>query len=255
MRIPALLTATLLAGSMLFAQDDPKPPIPPDAKASIIPVTTLTGDSFNRLVRLLRVFDVPIQADDQLRTILVYSSPEVVEQVRAVVAELDKPGSQAAIGRNVEMSLTFLRCPATPTANAPALPAELEPVARELRNAMLCRNVEFWSTVPLRLQEGKPTETSLRLPHPDYADMAQTAALAQINMSPTSVGTRDEGRYVRFNAANVSLRVPDSPDNKFQWIDVGLRTSGDFFESQNTVLGKLSAEIDIFIVISLKILE
>ena len=52
----------------------------------------------------------PFSADKNLRTIVVYAPKDVVEQMRKVVAELDRPGSEAAIGRNIEMTMTFLKC-------------------------------------------------------------------------------------------------------------------------------------------------
>ena len=80
----------------------------PAREAVIIPVKTLTGDSFDRLVRLLSVFHADYSADKNLRTIIVYAPKDVVEQMRKVVNELDRPGSEAAIGRNIDMTMTFL---------------------------------------------------------------------------------------------------------------------------------------------------
>src|SRR5689334_13566863 len=96
------IMATLVMAGMLHAQDRPAETKPAEIKAGepresvIIPVTTLTGDSFTRLVRMLTVFGVQISADDKLRTILVYAPKDVVAQIQKVVAELDRPGSEAA---------------------------------------------------------------------------------------------------------------------------------------------------------------
>src|SRR5262245_10009316 len=79
-------------------------------EAVMIPVKTLSGDAFNRLAKMLNVFNVKIAADDKLRVILVYASPETVAEIRKVVEQLDRPGSEAAVGRNIEMTLSFLRC-------------------------------------------------------------------------------------------------------------------------------------------------
>ena len=100
----------LLAAGLLQAQDKPAEVKPEPREAVIIPVKTLTGDSFDRLVKLLGVFNAQYSADKNLRTILVYAPKDVVEQMRKVVAELDRPGSEAAIGRNIDMTMTFLKC-------------------------------------------------------------------------------------------------------------------------------------------------
>ena len=105
MRLPIVLTTIMLAASLLPGQEKPE-----SLEAVVIPVKTLSGDSFNRLAKLLGVFGAKFTADDKLRTIVVYASKDVVTQMRHVVEQLDQPGSEAAIGRNIEMTLAFLRC-------------------------------------------------------------------------------------------------------------------------------------------------
>src|SRR3954447_1164195 len=106
----------LLTAFAVHAQENPATPPPAtqgQSEAVIIPVRTLTGDAFDRLVRLLQVFSGPgvkYSADSQMRTIVVYAPKDVVTQMRRVIEDLDKPGSEAALGRNIEMTLTFLRC-------------------------------------------------------------------------------------------------------------------------------------------------
>src|ERR1041385_4190496 len=160
------MTTILLAAGLLQAQDKPAEPAKPQEprEAVIIPVKTLTGDSFDRMVRLLGVFPGDLRADKNLRTIVVYAPKDVVEQMRKVVNELDRPGSEAAIGRNIDMTMTFLKCSTKPAAGAPSLPADLEAVAKQLRAATQYKNIELWDVVPLRLQEGKDTDDSQRLP-------------------------------------------------------------------------------------------
>src|SRR5438045_7481116 len=119
----------LLAASFLQAQEKPAEAVKQEPReAVIIPVKTLTGDSFDRLVKLLAVFGAEYRADNQLRTIIVYAPKDVVDKMRKVVAELDRPGSEAPIGRNIEMTMTFLKCSTKPASGASTLPADLEPV-------------------------------------------------------------------------------------------------------------------------------
>ncbi|MCL4402693.1 MAG: hypothetical protein M1436_08540, partial [Acidobacteria bacterium] len=127
------LMIVLLAASVLFGQEKEKPS--GSMEAAIIPVKTLSGDSFDRLAKMLGVFNVRYTADNKLRTILVYAPKDVVAQMRHVVEQLDQPGSEAAIGRNIEMTLAFLRCSTKPQPNERPLPPDLEPVAKQLRAA------------------------------------------------------------------------------------------------------------------------
>lgn len=262
----------IMFGGLLTAQDKPKEKTPESTKdyeAAIIPVKTLTGDSFNRLSQMLRVFQVQYSSDEKLRTIVVYAPKNVTDQIRRVVAELDKPGSEAAIGRNIEMNMTFLRCwPKSPGAIQP-LPPEMEAVAKQLRSATQYKDFEIWDSFPLRLQEGKDTEQSIRLPMTGNPEFAGALATAQIRIRPEAVTTKDTGRFVRFDRLNIGFRIPyvtgRVPSNssalvstQFQFMEVGLNTAGEYKEGQKSVLGKLSgveSDSAIFVVITLKVLE
>jgi hypothetical protein len=266
--------AMVLTAGLLAAQD--KPPAAADAtgdkqenyEAAIIPVKTLTGDSFDRLSKLLGVFNVRFVADEKLRTIVVYAPKDVVEKMRKVVEQLDQPGSEAAIGRNIDMTLTFLRCSTKAPAQASALPADLEPVARQLRAATQCKDIELWDSLPLRLQEGKDTTESLRLPiipADETKGVILPQARGQLKIHPEGVTRKDQGRYVRFSTVQINFQIPYATGSfpgggpvQYSYMDVGLTTSGDFMEGQKTVLGKVSgmdSETSIFVVISLKVLD
>lgn len=264
------IVIVMFAAGVLAAQDKPPAaaeataPAQQNSEAAIILVKTLTGDSFDRLSKMLAVFNVRYVADEKLHTILVYAPKDVIAQMRKVVEQLDQPGSEAAIGRNIDMTLAFLRCSTKVPAQPSALPADLEPVARQLRAATQCKNVELWDTLPLRLQEGKDTTESLRLPNirPDDFKGIPPVAVGQLNIHPEAVTRKDRGRYVRFSSVKINFRIPYAtgtpPAVQYSYVDVGLTTSGDFMEGQKTVLGKVSGvddETSIFVVISLNVLD
>jgi len=259
----------LLAAGLLQAQDKPAEVKPAPLEAVIIPVKTLTGDSFDRLVKLLGVFNAHYSADSQLRTIVVYAPKDVVEQMRKVIAELDRPGSEAAIGRNIEMTMSFLRCSSKVDTAAAALPADLEPVAKQLRAATQYKNIELWDVVPLRLQEGKDSDETLRLP--SGGSPPGTFARANIKVRPDAVTRKDQGRFVRFGILRIGFTVPIVSGSirqangepmpcpiQYSYQDFGINTAGDFMEGQKTVLGKVSGmdeDTAIFVVIALKVLD
>lgn len=247
------MMAILLAAGLLQAQDKAAEVKQEPREAVIIPVKTLTGDSFNRLVRLLGVFQAQMNADEKLRTIVVYAPKDVVEQMRKVVNELDRPGSEAAIGRNIEMTMTFLKCSVKAAAGgSAALPVDLEAVAKQLRAATQYKNIEVWDVVPLHLQEGKGTEQSLRLPGSPPGPAFPP--IVQLSMRPESIGRKDQGRYVRFDSIRIGFRIPTGGNA----MESNLTTAGDFMEGQKTVLGKVSGleeDSAIFVVIALKILD
>ncbi len=255
MRLPIIFAAAVFAVG-LSAQE--KPDVP---EAVVIPVKTLSGDSFGRLASLLGVFGAKFRADDRLRTIVIYAPGDVVAQMRKVIEQLDRPGSEAAIGHNIEMTLAYLRCSTTAQPDAPPLPPDLEAAARQLRAVTQYKNIQLWDIVPVHVQEGRDTDQSFRLPFV-LPDLPNISATAQVRIVPEAVITRDGARYVRFRQIKIGFKIPQNmastPNLSLNYIDVGLSTAGDFKEGQKTVLGKISGidnESAIFVVISLKILD
>jgi hypothetical protein len=265
----------LFAATLLIAQEKPAPDKAAETQskdapvAEIIPVKTLTGDSFERLMKLLTVFNARYYGDSQLRTIVVYAPKDIVAQMRRVVEQLDRPGSEAAIGQNIDITLTLLRCSLKPPATATAaLPADMEAVARQLRAATQYKDIQLWDVVPMRLQEGKEASENLRLPGTAVAGQFATAMIV---IRPEAAYRKDDGRYVRFARFDIDFHIPvptgqaqparqDQPlfPTPFTMTNVGVRTSGDFKEGQKTVVGKVSGTADedaIFVVITLKVLD
>src|ERR1700759_4572832 len=203
----------LLAATFLTAQDKPAPEKAAEAQsndssvAEIIQVKTLTGDSFDRLMKLLSVFNnARYNGDSQLRTIVVYAPKDKVAQMRRVIEQLDRPGSEAAVGKNIDMTLTLLRCSTKAATEETPLPKDMEAVARQLRAATQYKEIQLWEVVPLRLQEGKETTENLRLP--GGAPAAAPPAMGTFVIYPEAVYRKDAGRYVRFSRMNLGFRLP-----------------------------------------------
>jgi len=265
MRISTIIFIASLGVSVAYGQPPAAAAKPAETKtqqpedqsqyeAEVIHVKTLYGDSFDRLVNMLSVFNVRVRSDQQMRTIVVFAPKNVVDQMRKVVAELDTPGSEAAIGRNIEMTMTFLRCSTRAPAAMTALPDDMEPVARQLRLATQCKDVRVWDVVPLRLQEGKETTEDIQMPILDPTPGIRKTLL-HMRIRPDSATRKGAIWSVSLREMSLTFAVYDIQEH-FQ--NFGLNTSGDFPEGQKTVLGKISeTENDgpIFVVVSLKVLD
>jgi hypothetical protein len=259
MRLNTILIVTALTASVIWGQNptaDTTPQQTPNHEgyvAQVIHVKTLTGDSFSRLTNmLLNVFKTGITGDANLRTIVVYGPKDVVTQVEKVVAELDTPGSEAAIGRNVEMTMTLLQC-STKEGTGAKLPSDIEPVAKQLRAATQYKDIRVWDVIPLRLQEGKQSTEEMTLP-----TGTERPATFSIEITPEAATRKGEIWSVRFSRFNLDFAIPMVVGGNTNFQHVGLRTAGDFQEGQKTVLGKVSgldSDSAIFVVISLKVLE
>jgi hypothetical protein len=257
MRLNTILVVAALAASTLWGQNaaDSKTQQPSTEGyvAQVIHVKTLTGDSFSRLTNMLsNAFKGGITGDSSLRTILVYGPKDMVAQVEKVVAELDTPGSEAAIGRNVEMTMTLLRC-STKEGTGAKLPADIEPVAKQLRAATQYKEIQVWDVIPLRLQEGKQTTENINL-----TTGSERPATLEIRLTPQATSRKGQSWVVRFSLLNLNFLIPVMAGKDYTFQRVGLETAGEFVEGQKTVLGKVSgmdSDSAIFVVISLKVLE
>jgi len=257
----ALLLA-MVAG-LVGAQEKAQAPKPDKSsyETAIIPVKTLTGDSFQRLAGMLNIFGEKYAADEKLRTIVVYAPREVIAHMRKVVEAMDRPGSEAAIGRNIQMTMTLLRCSSKPAESSGALPADMESVAKQLRSVSLCKDVQLWDVVPLHLTEGKPTENHSRLPG-NMWNMPSAFASLTTRVAVETVRLKPDGRYVKFDQIRVNIRAPyltsKEPSVQWQYQEHFITTAGEFKEGQKSVVGKMAGAEEnsaIFIVIELKVLD
>lgn len=257
-----LLTTLVLMATLLTAQEKTPPPAQDKSnyETAIIPVKTLTGDSFHRLAGMLNIFGVKYAADDKLRTIVVYAPKDVIAHMRKVIEAMDKVGSEAAIGRNIQMTMTLLRCTSKPAENSKPLPADMEAVATQLRSVALCKDVQLWDIVPLRLTEGKRTEQNSRLPGNMWNIPAAFATMTARVFADT-VKPKADGRYVKFEELRINLRVPyltSKEPLQYQFQEFGITTAGEFKEGQKSVIGKTSGgdeDTAVFVVIELKVLD
>lgn len=255
------IAALVLVATSLTAQEKAPPANKADYETAIIPVKTLTGDSFQRLANMLRIFDAKYQADEKLRTIVVYAPKDVIAHMRKVIESLDRPGSEAAIGRNIQMTMTLLRCSATQGDGAKPVPADMEPVARQLRAASLCKDVQVWDVIPLHLTEGKRTEHQTRLPG-NMWNMPNAFASLSSRIWAETVKPKADGRYVKFEEVRLNLRIPflvsKEPNPQWQYQENGITTAGEFKEGQKSVIGKTAGsegDSAVFFVIELKVLD
>ena len=200
-----------MAATLAFAQDKPDNKKAPEAasqpmEAEVIQVKTLTGDSFTRLMKLLEVFHAHVQGDSQLRTIVVYAPKDVAAQMRRVVEQLDRPGSEAAVGKNIDMTLTLLRC--FYEAGVDRGPASEGDGGRRTRSCARPLSTKIFScgtSYRCDFQEGKETTESLRMPG-DPA--ASSLSKGDFSIYPEAVYRKDAVRYVRFSRVNLSFLIP-----------------------------------------------
>jgi hypothetical protein len=264
MRLAILIMTLMPAVNALPGQEKTAEARQEDREAAVFHVKHLSGDAFNRLPKLLMAFGAQFQSDDQLRTIVAYAPKHVLNEMRRVIEELDRPDSPILLGRNIQMTVAFLLCSQQPQPATGPLPGELEPVAKQLRAGGLCKELRLWDLLPLHLQEGKVTRLTLDLPslRPGYPG---ALVRAHVMLQPEFVAQRDSGRYLRVRTLDFTVNFPDPRsvvgEEKRPAAYLGpltLSTSGEFKEGQKAVLGKLTTLDDltgVFAVIWFRVLD
>lgn len=274
MLVPVFLVGAMLGRAQSAApkaEPNPKEEAAPGFAASapkvavIIPVKNLTGDAFERLSQLLKAFGAEFKADSQLRVILVYAPKEVADQMRRVVEELDRPGSLAAAGRNLEIALQLVRCGTGAANSEMPLPPDLEPVAKQLRATMGCKSVELWENIPVRLQEGMSHQARFRLYSKPQGIEEKLGAFpsVELTMWVEAVVNRPDGRYVRLRELLATFTIPlireheDGRNRLERYERYNLRTAAELKEGQRTVLGKVGLDngSSVFLVLTPKVVD
>lgn len=247
----------LLLTGALPAQVTPgeKPAGPPP----VLRVFQIKNADVNRLAAIIDVFGARVRPDPGLRVISVSGTPEQVKAIEDAIQRYDVPPPSQ---KNVE--LTFHLLQATPGA-APAadkLPAELEPVVKQLRATFAYQGYRVGDTILLRVRDG------------DRADASSTAAFSgqtagtpnstvQLRANRVTIGVTDKVAVIRIDNLNVGLRVPfcttrgGAECTGWQYSDVGISTSVDIREGQKVVIGKTASGSDsaIIAVVTAKVVD
>ena len=181
---------------------------------------------------------VSVRPNEQFRTISTFGPASVVEEIGECIKRYDTP-KPAATSRDIEIVATMMLLSPKGTAGE-AVPADLEPVVKQLKAIFGFTDFRILETAILRNREGMKGETSGNASSPGGGQPPLYYELRYFN-SVVSKGER--GTVIRLDDVRFNMRAPlPQSGGGSGFINVGFNTSLDIREGQKVVVGK--AKID-----------
>ena len=232
------LAAALLFAALGFAQQ-------PEIKTKVIEVKNVRSDELRRITQAF----VPggrggVDATPDGKYLIVTGPPESIEAVEAAAKQFDVPPK--------DIELTFNIISASPQPNSEKLPADLDPVMKQLHSAFVYQGYRLLETTIMRIREGSGGEVSGQLP----GKLPNEATIYQIQCRSTriSAGTPN---VIRLDNLKIGGKFPiTNAKGDITYVDTGINTSVDMKEGQKVVVGKSTMnESAAFLVVSARVLD
>ncbi len=234
--VSALLAAGLLAAPAAFPQPEPAKAVAAKRLTRIFEVKHADVD---RVAKILQFFGA-VKSDASLRIIAVEASAETMSAIEEMLKKLDVP---AAAQKNVELTFHILH--ATPEPAVGKLPAEMEPVTRQLRTVFSYQGFRLLETLSLRVRNSFGGAMVGHAPGPE----ASVKIRFHVEFRAVHVAMSEKTPVVRIDGLNFSLRSPFAVTNpattnitQYQFLESQIRTDVDVREGQKVVVGKANMQ-------------
>lgn len=189
---------------------------------------------------------------DNLDHIILSGSKETVSGFEEMIKQLDVP---AAVKRDIESTVYMIVASTQIEASNP-LPAELDPVSKQLKGIFNYKSFRLLESFVLRSRDGESGSTSGTL----LAEKSPGDPIRyDFQYRRVSLDGSDNARSVRFERVHFSLRVPVGSPNPVHYENAGIETDVDVPEGKKVVVGKtsgmLGSDSALILVISAKVVD
>jgi hypothetical protein len=237
--IRQMLSGIALAG-MLAAQTPPPaqtaPPAPPTEKR----IFQARYADVKDLANVLGVFGYHIEANRDLHVLAVSAPHDVMAAIEDAIKRLDVP---AAAPKDVDL-IVYLVLASQQADGSGGIPAELQPVASELKGVLSFKSFRMLDTILLRTQPGNRATARGVIAGPDKT-------FYDFTVNPSTVTEDPKGRLIRLDNLTLNLHLPGG-------LAAGIYTEITVREGQKVVVGKSNmggADQALILVITAKVTE
>jgi hypothetical protein len=181
-------------------------------------------------------------------------TPSDLQTAEELIKRYDVPRSAVpGGGRNIEL-IAYMLMAAPKGAAGDALPADLEPVAKQLKAVFGYNDFRLLESTMTRFREGVPAEVSgsASAPNPNLPNMD---AHYYLRLKSAQVTPSERGNSIRLSGFRFTLRVPvnlaqanqvgggaSTAAPMIQYNDFGFDTELDLRDGQKVVVGKAKVE-------------
>jgi hypothetical protein len=178
-----------------------------------------------------------VEADPMLKALTItVRDNNVLSEVEQIVKRFDVPPPPVP---NIDVTIYLMSALGTPSSGA--VPAELEPVVKQLKNTFSYKGYQLIDTEVIRVRAGQGGDVSGVVDGAPSVDGNKT--ISRVGFRSASVSTDEKGRAIRIDGLKVGLRIPIAAgEKKYQYIETGLNTDVDVREGQKVVVGKANMD-------------
>jgi hypothetical protein len=186
-----------------------------------------------------------VNFDQEMPMVSLGGPPEAVAEAEALIRQIDVPGLSAVGRRNIELT-AYLLVAAPKGAAGDAVPAELDPVVKQLRATFGYADFLLLDTAFLRAREGRSAGTNGNTAALDPGLRSQRTQY-EIFYKNAVVSPGEKGSVIRLDDFRLRVLVPtreytytDKGDTRtgVDRSEIHIQTNLDIREGQKVVVGK-----------------
>jgi hypothetical protein len=181
-----------------------------------------------------------VKSDQTLKAVTITTRDNTaLLEVEQIIKRFDVPPPPPPPVQNIDVTIYLMSALGTPSSGA--VPPELEPVVKQLKNTFSYKGYQLIDTEVMRVRAGQGGEVSGVVNGAPAVEGNKT--ISQVKFRSASVSTDEKGRAIRIDGLKVGLRIPViSGQKQFQYIDTGINTDVDIREGQKVVVGKANMD-------------
>ncbi len=242
----------LVCGGAIYAQ-----PVPGEARVQT--VISIKNGNLQGILRTIRELlpntSVLVTFSDNEH--LVLSGPrDAVTGFEQIIKQLDVAPTAK---KNIETTVYMVVASAQP-ASGPAMPAELDPVVKQLKGVFNYKSFSLLDSFVLRSRDTEKGETNGFVRPLDTNLPASAKTTYQFRYSRVSLDGSETNRAIRYDNLRLEIKLPVATGNaQFNYMGAGISTDVDVPEGKKVVVGKTSAiegpDSALILVISAKVVD
>jgi len=187
---------------------------------------------------------------------LILSGPkDAVAGFEEIIKQLDV---MPVTKKNIETTV-YMVVASAQSASGPALPAELDPVVKQLKGVFSYKGFRLLDSFVLRSRDTEKGDTNGFVPPLDTNVPASAKITYQFRYSRVSLDGSETNRVIRYDNLKLGIKVPVASGGGFNYMDAGISTDVDVPEGKKVVVGKTSAiegaDSALILVISAKVVD
>jgi hypothetical protein len=225
----------------------------PDEQGLIQKIFEIKHADVAQLANVLGYF-APIQANRELRVIVVKGSPEVVATIENAIKRFDVPPAPA---KNIDLTAYLLVSSAQATPGS--IPAELDGVIKQLKGVFKYQGFRLLDTLVVRSRNGWQGELNGVAPRNADDEVNVPPTLYQFRFESARITSDNSDQMIRIDGLRLGARVPIKQGNdNWNYIDTGINTNIDVREGQKVVVGKATiggSDSALFLVLTAKVVD